>query len=160
MTAAPEDDRVVPPRLADLIGLPDPVLVARLGEPEAARTVAGAVWRTWSGPGWELRVRSAPPAARAGAPTEARGSPDVAERRVVSWSLLWSRGRETLRAAVEPLGLWPAAGPDTRPEELDLPLARRGIRRREGGPEISLTVGVSEGAFVRVACFDEAPDWR
>lgn len=169
MTASGGAADTPPPRLAGLIGCAEEDLRVRLGEPDAARTVGEARWWTWSAPGWELRVRTVPRDAsttgsdagdRAGAEAGAGGTGEEPERTVASWSLVWARGRETLRAAVEPLGLWPAAAPDATPGELELPLARRGIRTSEEGPERSLTVGVRAGAFVRVACFDEAPDWR
>lgn len=134
-----------PPELRELVGAPESSLRGRFGEPAALREVGEGGWWRWSAPGWELRVRCAP-------------GPG-GEGRVASWSLLWSEGRPTLREAVEPLGLWPAASPDVTPEELDLPLARRGLSVG-GGPERSLTVGSRGGRFVRVTCFDEEPDWR
>lgn len=146
-----------PPRLADLVGLPEGRLTVRLGEPDASRGLAGESWWTWSGSGWRLRVRCAAPA------DDRSGGTDEAVpggRSVASWSLVWSEGRPTLRAALEPLGLWPEAAPDVEAGALDRPLARRGIRPSEDGPELSLTAGVWDGRFVRVACFDEAPDWR
>jgi len=56
-------------------------------------------------------------------------------------------------------GTRPEASPDVTPGELDLPLVRRGLSSGDG-PERSLTVGSRGGRFVRVACFDEVPDWR
>lgn len=138
-----------PPRLAGLIGLAEDRLSGRLGEPDGSRLLGSESWWTWSGPGWELRVRCGPAKERA-----------VAGRAVASWSLLWREGHPTLRAAVEPLGFWPEAGPDVAAAELDRPLARRGVRAPGEGPERSLTAGVRNGRFVRVACFDEPPDWR
>lgn len=140
------------PRLADLVGLPERRLTERLGAPDASRELADESWWTWSGEGWELRVRCGPP--------EGRSAAAPGERSVSSWSLVWADGHATLRGAVEPLGLWPEAAPDVAAEELGRPLARRGVRAVEGGPERSLTAGVRDGSFVRVACFDEAPDWR
>ena len=90
---------------------------------------------------------------------EAGRGGEGSHREVASWTLRWHDGKGTLREAVEPLGLWPEAAPDATPSDLDLPLARRGIPLRGGG-EGSLTVGVRGGRFARVACFDEAPDWR
>lgn len=130
-----------------MVGSPESSLTARLGEPEASREVGESSWWRWRGRGWELRVRCAAP------PGGGR------ERAVASWTLRWEEGKETLRAAVEPLGLWPEAAPDAAPAELDLPLARRGIPIG-GGREGSLTVGLRGGRFAQVTCFDEAPDWR
>lgn len=140
------------PGLSDLVGLPERRLTGRLGEPDGSRELAEESWWTWSGEGWELRVRCGPP--------EGGSAAGPGERSVSSWSLVWADGHATLRGAVEPLGLWPQAAPDVAAGEMERPLARRGVRVEEDGPELSLTAGVRDGRFVRVACFDESPDWR
>lgn len=152
-----------PPSLAGLVGDRAAGLRERLGEPDADRPARPGRWLVWEGEGWSLRVRTGGGAA-AGDPGEGTrdGAVDGSEARddlVTSWSLAWTEGRPTLRAAVEPLGLWPAAAPDAAAGELDAPLARRGLEEPGGGEERSLTVTVRGGAFVRVAVFDEAPEW-
>lgn len=129
-----------PPRLAGLVGEPAAAARARLGPPAAERPADPGRWMVWEGDGWELRVRTRPGG-------------------VASWTLTWSRGRTSLREAVEPLGLWPAAGPDAAADEMERPLARRGLEGPSGRVDRSLTATVRSGGFVRVAVFDEPPEW-
>lgn len=152
-----------PPSLAGLVGAPAAGLRERLGEPAAERPARPGRWLVWEGEGWHLRVRTGGGVAADGDPDMGAGGGatdegEATEDRVTSWSLAWTEGRPTLRAAVEPLGLWPAAAPEVAAGELDAPLARRGLAGTGGG-ERSLTATVRGGAFVRVAVFDEAPEW-
>lgn len=132
--------------LSGLLGLPEAALGERLGEPAARREVGAECWLVFERPGLRLRVRCA-----AGGP----GS----DRTVRSWSVTFDRARSTLREAAEPLGLWPACAPDRRAEELEAPLARRGLGGGEAGPERSLTAVTGAGGFRKLAAFDEAPEW-
>lgn len=152
-----------PPSLAGLVGAPAAGLRGRLGEPAADRPARPGRWLVWEGEGWRLRVRTGGGVAEdgdpgAGAGVGAADGGEATEDLVTSWSLAWTEGRPTLRAAVEPLGLWPAAAPDAAAGELNAPLARRGLEG-PGGEERSLTATVRGGAFVRVAVFDETPEW-
>lgn len=152
-----------PPSLAGLVGSPAAAARDRLGDPAADRPARPGRWLVWEGEGWRLRVRvgggaSAGGGSGPGGRGVAEGDAGAAEDRVTSWSLEWAEGRPTLRAALEPLGLWPAAAPDAAAAELEAPLARRGLEG-PGGEARSLTATVRSGAFVRVAVFDEAPEW-
>lgn len=129
-----------PPSLAGLVGGTEEETRERLGRPAAEHPARPGSWLVWEGEGWRLRART-------------DGTT------VTSWSLAWAEGRATLRAAVEPLGLWPAAAPDVAAAELDAPLARRGLGGPDGQADRSLTATVRRGAFVRVAVFDEPPEW-
>lgn len=134
------------PRLAGLVGDPESRARERLGEPAADRPARPGRWLVWEGEGWRLRLRT--------------GEGGTAEaRRVTSWSLGWERPLPTLRGAVEPLGLWPAAAPDAGAAALDAPLARRGLEGPDGQVDRSLTATVRRGGFARVAVFDEPPEW-
>lgn len=138
----------------------------RLGPPDAARDVGRETWLVYRRPGLALRIRLSGSADRdAGrgrpegrAPGGRDGSGDEGTR-VRSWIATLDRGRPRLRDAVEPLGLWPACAPDVRAGEVEGPMARRVLR--PGGEDVahSLTVTVGAGGFVRVAAFDEPPEW-
>ncbi len=132
--------------LSGLVGLTEAALVDRLGDPEARQDVGGERWLVFDLPGLTLRVRCA------------ADGPDGA-RTVRSWSAALDRAGATLRQAVEPLGLWPACAPDERADDLDAPLARRGLPAGEDGPERSLTAVLGADGFRRVAVFDEPPEW-
>lgn len=133
-----------PPSLAGLVGAAEEAARERLGPPAAERPADPGRWMVWEGEGWRLRLRTGPTAE---------------DSRVATWSLTWTAGRQTLRAAVEPLGLWPAAEPDVAAGELDAPLARRGLEGPSGRVDRSMTATVRDGSFVRVAVFDEPPEW-
>lgn len=152
-----------PPTLTDLVGAPAGEALRRLGDPSADRPARPGRWRVWEGEGWRLRVRTGGGTSggrdrEIGPGTEAGKDAPEKDDRVTSWSLAWMEGRASLRAAVEPLGLWPAAAPDAAASELEAPLARRELVGPEGDVR-SLTVTVRGDAFVRVAVFDEAPEW-
>lgn len=134
-----------PPSLADLVGARAAIARERLGDPDADRPGDPGRWLIWRGDGWRVRLRT--------------GGDAGEGARVTSWSLTWDEGRPTLRAAVEPLGLWPAARPDVRADGLEAPLARRGLAGPEGREDWSLTATARAGRFVRVAVFDEPPEW-
>lgn len=137
--------------LAGLVGEPDAELEERLGEPDARREAGGDLWLIYRRSGSTLRVRCVD--------REDRGAEGV---RVASWTLTWEEPRPTLRAAVAPLGLWPACAPDVDAAEVRAGGGRR-VRRALADPSgrrvLSLTAGVTGGGFERVAAFDEAPDW-
>lgn len=156
-----------PPALAGLIGAPASEARERLGDPAAARPARPGRWLVWEGEGWRLRIRTdggadPDPAPGAAAPDDGPAettAPRGDAGRVTSWILTWEQGRTTLREAVEPLGLWPAAAPDVAAQELGAPLARRALEGPDGRVDRSLTATVRGGGFVRVAVFDEAPEW-
>lgn len=132
--------------LSDLVGAAEEALEGRLGPAGARREVGDECWLVFRRPGVDLRVRCAPTGAGGG-------------RTVRSWSATYAEPRATLREAAEPLGLWPACGPDRRAEDLDAPMARRGLGGDGGGPERSFTAVAGAGGFRRVAVFDEPPEW-
>lgn len=133
--------------LSKLVGADEADLEERLGPPEARREVGRECWLVYRRRGLSLRVRCAP------------GGP-AAGRTVRSWSATYDEARATLRQATEPLGLWPACGPDRRAADLDAPLARRGLPGASGGSERSVTAVVGPDGFRRVAVFDEPPEWE
>lgn len=130
-----------PPSLDGLVGVPAAEARERLGDPAVERPAGSGRWMVWEGEGWRLRARAGE------------------DGTIVSWSLAWAEGRPTLRTATEPLGLWPGAAPDAAADGLDAPLARRGLEDPGGGDGRSLTATVRGGRFVRVAVFDEPPEW-
>lgn len=166
--------------LSGLIGADAAELDARLGTPDARREIGTEVWLVYRRPEATLRVRcvgagaaaagtdrtapaaAAPEAAAAGggAPRDDREAGTTG--RVASWTVTWDEPRPTLRAAVEPLGLWPSCAPDldaAGPECRDRTLVRRALPDPSGPGDHSLTAGLVEGGFDRVAVFDEAPEW-
>lgn len=136
--------------LAGLLGRTVPEVLGGLGEPDTSRSAGGDRWLIYAREEGRLRIR-----------TVDHGGGDV---RVASWIFTWRRGRATLREALEPLGLWPAGAPDVPASGLETPLVRRAL---PAGPEAdgeererhSLTASAEEGRFVRIAAFDEPPDW-
>ena len=132
--------------LSSLVGLPEQELEDRLGAPDTRREVGPECWLIYGRSGLNLRVRCA-----------SDGSEN--ERKVRSWSVTWSEPKATLRGATEPLGLWPACGPDRAAAELDAPLARRGLGGSSGSPRHSMTAVLGSGGFRRIAVFDEPPEW-
>lgn len=137
--------------LPGLLGAPGREVLRRLGDPEASRRAGGDRWLIYRREEGRLRVRT----------VEEEGDEGV---RVAAWTFTWRRGRPTLREALEPLGLWPAGAPDVRASGLEPPLARRALPARAGADgheeaRHSLTASAAQGLFVRVAAFDEPPDW-
>ncbi len=131
---------------SDLIGLSESELRERLGSPETRSGTGGELWLIHETPRGRLRLRCS------------RAAPN-ARLRVASWTLECRTGHETLRAAVETLGLWPAAAPDVEASALDVPLARRPLSSPGGEGLHSLTATIRGGRFTRISVFDEAPDW-
>lgn len=131
--------------LAGLVGLPAREAVARLGPPETDRRVGSDRWLVFRSGDTRLRVRCR----REAAPGEERD-------RVASWTASFGGGRETLRGAAEPLGLWPAAAPDARPGEG--PLLRRCLRSPSGVVR-SLTAEGRGGRIERLTVWEELPEW-
>lgn len=166
-------------RLADLIGVDPGEVEARLGVPDAERRTPGERWMVYRRDGATLRVRcgaAANPASGDGGPSGGDGTgrvpgegvaegdvedggPDAAAFHVASWTLTWDEPRDSLRRAVEPLGLWPACAPDVEARAVDGPMVRRALPA-DGETPHSLTAGVGDGGFVRVAAFDEPPEWE
>lgn len=152
--------------LGGLLGAGREEVERRLGAPDAARDVGPETWLVYRWPGLGLRVRLSGAADRdAGrgradgrAPGAQAGSDDDGIR-VRSWIATLDRGRPRLREAVEPLGLWPACAPDVGAGEVEGSMARRALRPRGDGVAHSLTATVGAGGFVRVAAFDEPPEW-
>ena len=130
--------------LGRAIGRPVSEIESSLGEPAARRTVGRDQWLIFQAPGRRLRIRC----------DASGGLPSVS-----SWSVTLESGARTLRAAAEPLGLWPACAPDE-------PAAESGgglIRREIGGPRdtdsLTLTATVRAGRIRKIDLFDEEPDW-
>lgn len=166
--------------LAGLLGAGAGELRERLGEPDAERRSGAERWLVYRRGGATLRVRCAEPGSGGAAPRERAGAPKTGSppdgpgepgagegagrgapgrREVASWTVTWERPRGTLRGAVEPLGLWPACAPDVDAASVEAPMVRRALPAGDGEGEHSLTAGVAEGGFVRVAAFDEPPEW-
>lgn len=132
-------------RWADLIGMDDARLEGRLGVPTARHTTGRDVWLVFETAAGLLRVRchAAPGGARA-----------------ASWTLTLAEPARSLREAVGPLGLWPAAEPDADAGAVEQPLVRRALTSGgEAGDSISLTATVRGGRFTHLSVFDEPPDW-
>lgn len=140
--------------LAGVLGAGPEELEERLGAPDADRTVGGDRWLVYRRPEATVRVRCV--VADAGAST---GHASGERQRVASWTLSWAEPRPSLRAAVEPLGLWPACEPDVDAGDVEGPLVRRRLPSPSGGAVHSLTAGLEGGGFARVAAFDEPPEW-
>ncbi|HKK08664.1 MAG TPA: hypothetical protein VKA44_07250 [Gemmatimonadota bacterium] len=134
-----------PPRLAGLLGAASGSLLGRLGPPSADTRTGEERWLRFEGAGWSLRVRL---------------SGSASGERVSSWTLGLEPGVRTLRAAAEPVGLWPACAPDAAAPEVREPLLRRPLPDPGGGADRSLTASVRGGRVVALTAFDEAPDWR
>ncbi|MGD8496290.1 MAG: hypothetical protein PVF05_08865 [Gemmatimonadales bacterium] len=133
-------------RRSDFIGMDEAQLEARLGPPDARRATGGDLWLVFETPAGRLRVRCRP----------AGGAPP----RVASWTLGLAVPAATLREALEPLGLWPAAGPDAAAAAVAEPLVRRALPAAEAAAEAhSLTATIRGGRFTHVSVFDEPPDW-
>ena len=139
-----------PGRLAALTGASVDELHERFGEARTVRNVSGAEWRIYELAAGSLRLRVIPAADPA-----ARG-------RVASWTLTLAEPADTLRLATEPLGLWPAAGPDVVAADVAQPLVRRALEvsGAVGRAEHTLTATVRYGRITQISAFDEAPDWR
>lgn len=141
----------MPRDLGGLLGTPVDEVVARLGSPDADEGITGERWLVYRLDAGTLRVRCGRPgAAPAG---------EEADLRVSSWVLTLAERPATLRAAAEPWGLWPDCGPDVAAAEVEAPLARRALPGPGGEAERSFTAGIRDGAFARLAVFDEPPDW-
>ncbi|UCG75081.1 MAG: hypothetical protein JSV95_10070 [Gemmatimonadota bacterium] len=130
--------------LGRAIGRPVELLVASLGEPAARRRVGESLWLVFDAPDGILRVRG-----RVGS----RGAT------VASWSLTFRNGPVTLRAATEPLGLWPACGPEAAEGGDDEPLLLRAVPGGGDGGLCSFTASIRGGRIRTVALFDEPPEW-
>lgn len=134
--------------LAGLIGAGVAELEDRLGSADVRRTLNDDRWLIFRREAATLRVRCV--------------AGGTSRPRVASWTVTWEEPRPTLRRAVEPLGLWPACEPDVEAEAVEAQGGRR-VRRAlpdPSGPGVhSLTAGVGDGGFDRVAAFDEAPEW-
>lgn len=121
-------------------------LDALLGEPTTVRASGDGEWRMYDLEAGSLRLRIA-------------ASSDGG--RVASWTLTLSQPADSLRAATEPLGLWPAVSPDVSAADVRQPLIRRplSVEGASARGAHSLTATVRYGAITQVSAFDEAPDW-
>lgn len=137
--------------LSGLLGTPVGRVVTQLGAPDADEGISGERWLVYRMDAGTLRIRCERPG---GGRSEPGGA-----LRVSSWVLTLEEGRPTLRAAAEPWGLWPRVAPDVAAAEVGEPMARRALPAPEEGGEHSFTAGIREGAFARLAVFDEPPDW-
>lgn len=137
-----------PGRWIELLGADEETLVEHLGPPVARRVAGAHLWLLFETPAGQARVRC----------RTAAGSGAVA----ASWSLSLAEPAGTLRQAVAPLGLWPAAAPDEDAATLRRPLVRRPLPVAGSAPGSlhSLTATVRSGRFTQVSVFDEPPDWR
>ena len=128
------------PAVRDLLGQSAEAACERFGRPVVDRWTGGDRWLRFEGPDWSLRARARP-----------RGSGGAA--RIRSWTVAFSKGFDTLGAALRALGLGDAApGPETG--ELRLPL-------RDGAGRLHSLTASRRGARIHsVSAFDEPPDWE
>jgi hypothetical protein len=126
-----------------LVGLPEPELVGRFGEPSARRLLGTDTWLVFRSQGMSLRVRLVP----------------VDSPRVASWTASFDTGFPHLSDAARAVGLWPAAAPDEDASLADVPLVRRPLPCPDSDRVYSLTATVRQGRFTALSVFDEAPDW-
>lgn len=78
---------------------------------------------------------------------------------MASWTASLGTPAATLRAAAEPLGLWPACAPDASADTVREPLVRRAVRDPVAGATRSLTASVRAGRVTTLTLFDEPPEW-
>ncbi len=127
-----------------LIGLTEPQLADRLGQPATRRETGDDVWCVFAPGDLTCRVRLR---------TDADGT------RCASWTASFALGYPTLASALSEVGLWPAAGPDERADLATTPLVRRPLPEPERSGVHSLTATIRNGLVTQVSVFDEAPDW-
>ncbi len=85
--------------------------------------------------------------------------PDPDGEHVAAWMASFRVGRNTLRQATEPLGLWPACAPDER-APAGSGLVCRALEDPAREAVHSLTATVRDGRIVQITVFDESPEWR
>lgn len=103
----------------------------------------------YEGPEARLRIRCE-------GVSEAERDPDV---RVASWMAVLRLGRDSLRRAAEPFGLWPACAPDEI-APAGSGLLCRSLEDPTTGAVHTLTATVREGRIVQITVFDEPPEWH
>lgn len=132
-----------------LLGQDEGTLQERLGAPTTRRALGADLWLVFQEPGRVLRARLSNPAGSDAGP------------RLASWSATFADGFPTLREIAAATGLWPIVEPDVRASRVEGPLVRRALPDPECSPTTthSLTASVRGGRFVRIAAFDEPPDW-
>lgn len=128
------------PSLEGLLGAEPAEVTRRLGRPAVDRTAAGQRWMVFELGGiGSLRCRFSP--------------------RLSSWSLTFDDPLPgSLRAAARSVGLWPGLGPEADPPAG----SRRMVRRRVEGPggvAASATALLGRDGVLRLAIFDEEPEW-
>jgi hypothetical protein len=126
-----------------LVGLSEPELIRRFGEPSVRREVGADTWLVFGSEEVTLRVRlagSTPP-------------------RVASWTATFETGFRHLSEAARVVGLWPAAAPDQEATGVGAPPVRRPLLCPISGRVHSLTATVRRGLFTALTVFDESPDW-
>ena len=138
-------------RFRTLTGARAENLASRLGEPATVRASESGEWHVYDLDAGSLRLRLTPVGSEDG----------EAGARVAGWTLSLPEPADTLRGAVEPLGLWPDAAPDERASEVRMPLIRRPLPadRPRAAAVHTLTATVRYGVITQVSVFDEAPDW-
>ncbi len=129
------------PSLEGLLGAEPAEATRRLGRPAADRTAGDQRWMVFELGGiGSLRCRFSP--------------------RLSSWSLTFDDPLPgSLRAAARSVGLWPGLGPDAGPPAGP---TRRMVRRRvedRGGAAASATALLGRDGVLRLAIFDEEPEW-
>jgi len=127
-----------------LIGLTEPQLTTRLGQPATRRDNGEDVWCVFAPADLTCRVRL-------------RTGGDGA--RCASWTASFAIGYPTLAEALAAVGLWPAGGPDRLAETTRTPLVRRPLPDAESSAVHSLTATIRNRLFTQISVFDEAPDW-
>lgn len=119
------------------------LLEAVAGEPATDRRSRGERWLVFERGDLSLRVRC----------EEVGG-----QERVASWTATFGEPPSSLRAAAEPLGLWPELAPDADAATSE-PMIRRPLPAAGGGAVHSVTAAVRDGGILQLTAFDEPPDW-
>jgi hypothetical protein len=128
------------PSLEGLLGAGAAEAVRRLGRPAADRRAGGQRWMVFElGGVGSLRCRFSP--------------------RLSSWSLTFDHPLpDSLRAAARAVGLWPDLGPDAELPGDSRRMVRRQVEDRGGAPA-SATALLGPDGVLRLAIFDEEPEW-
>lgn len=139
----PEDDGGIPP-LRGLVGSSPERLLRERGA-SADRRVGESRWLVFRCGGATLRVR-----------TEGRAP----EERVASWTLTFGTDLpRSLAEAARRAGLWPELAPEETVGEGG-GVIRRALDSPGEGPTHSATATCRGGRIVRLAAFDEPPEWE
>ncbi|MGH7541356.1 MAG: hypothetical protein ACRELC_10180 [Gemmatimonadota bacterium] len=134
-------------RLDGLIGRSPERLRARLGPETASHRIGCDRWLVYERPEGRLRIRVTD--ADAGFGTSPGG-------RIASWTATFHQPVDSAETALRCLGLDARALAAAEP---GVPLLRAALPDPDAGTVHSLAALLRQGAIVRVAAFDEPPEW-